>query len=541
VTPAQELELLRLRKAKAMAAKAAPQEPPSIQPAPEPPQEAGPSAGRASVLGFASGGTMGFVDELGGLIGRALIPEGVKLTPEAKRLAAEKGIELPPEVSNYDLVRDAVRREAAEAKAAHPKSYLGGQLAGGVASAVVAPGGAAKTLGQVARTGAALGGVNAIGASEADTVGGVAKDAAVGAGTGAAFGVAGTQVARALPMATRFLSDKLREIAASQGKKVLTSGADQLSGKAALVDDVALEALRSGGIVPFGTTRGALARLEGAADDVGNTYGAMLDRAEQLGAQGPNAANLASALRQRAARETLDTMEDRVPAAFIDEADRLATKTTTGTLGLRQAENLKRSLQGKARFGEFKDTPVNEARKEIASMFRQANEEALEQAGRAAGPTSELAEISRNFVPVKQQLGRLLQARDAAERGVAAAAKRTGTPMPGAMEIGNAIVSGNPAALAAKLPGSFIKGRVPSALASGAYAGSRLLGGAVSPAVRAAGSESFRAAAGREGATLGSQFADFLRARAAAGGLADSRQNLTPEQQALVEALRAKR
>ncbi len=472
MTPEQELELLKLRRSQRLRTEA----PPSVQPAPD---SSGPDGVRSTVLGFANGGTANTADEIGGLIGKMLIPEGVRLTSEAKRLAAEKGVALPPEASSYELVRDGMRREAKMAKEEHPYLYGGGNLAGGVALAAIAPGGGAKTIAQMARTGAVYGAANALGESEAMGARGLIQDTADGAGGGAILGAGGGALLKGAPTAARWLSGKLRNYAIDKGRIVLTNGAGQLSTKAPLADSAVSEALRSGAILPFGTNKGALDRLSRTTDMAGDTYGATLDSLQ--GAYNDAASMLASR--------------------------RLAPGNQAGRLGLRQAENIKRSLQAKVPYTTPNAGEMNDARARIASIVRQANEDAVDEAGKAAGASGhvgssplgvDVKELADSFVPQKQRLGNLIAARDAAEAGYAAGAKRTGSGMPGAMEIGNAMMSGQPAVMLAKPASQIIKTRLPSTLASGSYLGSYLSGAAVGPLQRAIQSDAIRSAVARE-------------------------------------------
>jgi hypothetical protein len=139
-------------------------------------------------------------------------------------------------------------------------------------------------------------------------------------------------------------------------------------------------------------------------------------------------------------------------------------------LGLGQAERIKRALQADARYGRIEDTPVNEAKKEIASTYRQAIEDTIQQAGENAPPRSEVAQMAEEFVPVKRRLALTIAARDAAERGAARAAQRVGGAAGvNAFDVANAAqasgTTGLPA-MALAAAGRVWKERGPSTLAS---------------------------------------------------------------------------
>ncbi len=500
---------------------------PTIQPAPE--DNGTPSAGRSRILGFANGGTAGFVDEIGGVLGKALVPEGVHLTAEARRQAAEQGMDLPPDRSSYELTRDAVRREASAAKEAHPWDYGGGQVLGGAALAAVAPGGSARTIAQMARTGAVIGGINALGDSRADLshgdVRGTIQDVAEGAGAGGLLAGAGGAVMRVAPAVARYVSGRMRDYAVTQGRRVLLNGSDQLVRKAATSAPAVEEAIRSGGIVPFGTNGGAVTRLGRITEDVGDAYGSTLDELATHGVQGADVAQTAGTLRNEGLRAGYNTSTDAVQGAYNDAASMLESRALApgnapGRLGLRQTENIKRSLQQKVPYGHLNANELNDAREQIASMVRQANEDAVEQAGQAAGRGSDVANLAETFVPQKQRLGRLIEARNAAERGAAAGAKRTGSGLMPDAHTAAEVLGGSisPVGMLAKPGVAILKGRLPSTLATGAYAGSRIAGALANPAQRLIQSEAARSMVGRESASLGGKFAQILQSARERGG-----------------------
>jgi hypothetical protein len=132
----------------------------------------------SALRGAAQGATFGFADELqGGALGalEAFKSGGATSFREA-----------------YEAQRDAARQKFQAAQMANPMSYLGGQVAGGVASSFV-PGLAvargASLASNVVKTGgqAALAG---LGESEAKTASGMAVDALKSGAVGAAFPVA---------------------------------------------------------------------------------------------------------------------------------------------------------------------------------------------------------------------------------------------------------------------------------------------------------------------------------------------------------------
>ena len=447
------------------------------------------SQGRAGTLGLSQGGTLRFADEIGGLLNKLLASEGVKLgagaqpsaddTPEvrAAKLAALEAQAARPDA--YTQVRDAMRQEAESAQAQHPKTFFAGELAGGLATTPVLPGAQVKTLGQLVKTGAALGAAGGLGGSDADLTRGeygrAAGHTALGGLTGALGTALGYGAGKAAPVLVRSMRTGLENVGVNMGRRHLLSGADSLSSRLPTSPDAVREALSSGAIVPFGTTKGALGRLERSVDTQGALYGSIMDGLEAKGVRGPEARAIADKLVARAAELEKTTGADKaLPRAFMREAKNVeAVAAPSTTLGLKQAEAIKRDLQQKARYGRFEETPLNEARREIASVVRAANEEAIEGAGRAA-PGSELAEMAEAFVPVKQRLGRLIEARDAAERGATRAAQRSSFGLPEKMLVGGGLASGALApALASSTVMNLLRNRGASTAATSAYWASR--------------------------------------------------------------------
>lgn len=173
------------------------------------PKKAGPSGLRAGLIAATQGLTGDFADELGGLLGRALIGEGVKLGPGAQpapddspTLRALKHAALAREAARpttYQTMRDLLRGEDKQAQEAHPEIYLPAQIGGAVVQSMVPGLGLAKGANLAATTGkmALLGGATGLGASDADVsqgdaqnIGRAALDTSLGIGLGGAAGAA---------------------------------------------------------------------------------------------------------------------------------------------------------------------------------------------------------------------------------------------------------------------------------------------------------------------------------------------------------------
>lgn len=235
-----------------------------------PPAPAEPGKLEALARGGAQGATMGFADEAAGA-GGYLGALWSKYGPEALGGAPAKyAKEIDPSEA-YKQDRDLYRTKDKAAEAAHPNYYGGAELTGGLATSMVAPGSAVIQ-----------GGVNALGHSNAKTLGGVALDTAGGAALGKLAEVGGNA------LANRLQGGKLAQWLAG---KSAGAEADQLAERsAAIAKDVA-------------SKKGALGQQ---AADIIRSRQVTKQAAEELAASHPElAAKLQAAANDPAALERL--------------------------------------------------------------------------------------------------------------------------------------------------------------------------------------------------------------------------------------------
>jgi hypothetical protein len=295
------------------------------------------------------------------------------------------------------------------------------------------------------------------------------------------------------------LINPLRRLAISQGKRTIQGNSDIAAAtRKPLSDEAVEEVLQSGAIRPLSTTQATADRIEKLAIDRGNAYGRILDELEDLGVRGPEAKPLADKLYQRYLATYTSTSADKaVPNAFRKESRNLVDATLPGprgvvegpalpTLGLRQTEAIKQTLQDRAKLDRLNARPTEEAMKEIAATVREANEQAVTAAGAASAPGSPVASLAASFQPVKAQLARTLEARHFARPGASKAEQRSGV---GLKDMALGASTGNPlAALALSTGSGFARNRLPSTISSGAHvlsSGLRdgLLDGTLTPAL----------------------------------------------------------
>jgi hypothetical protein len=272
-------------------------------------------AGKAGLLGIAQGGTFGFVDEIGGALGKMFVPEsGVRLGSAAQfaeddtQEVADAKMDLlrqsRAQPTAYELVRDRVRADQKKAQADQGAAYATGEVGAALASSVLMPAGVlgaagrggttAARFGKAARAGAGIGAAYGAGSSEADAVGGVALDTALGGTLGAAGGVLGQGAGE---LARKVVAEPLARTAAKRLARA-DVGLDDLAQKRVLKD--------------IATASGEL----GAATQSGNRLVENLLRLETTGGLNQQQAGL---LRQLRADGTLQKLQEKLASSALDD------------------------------------------------------------------------------------------------------------------------------------------------------------------------------------------------------------------------------
>lgn len=260
--------------------------------------------------GLAQGGSFGFADEL------------------------SAGVQAPFSDKTYTDIRDENRLQDKAAQESNPKTFLSGQVGGGVASALIPFGGQLGKAAQIGRL-AVEGGIAGLGTSEADLtkgeVGGAAidtlKGAGMGAGAGVALGAAGKVLGKALGKGGTKVAEEsvptgstFQETVSNLGKGVPQSVKDHLAQAQDFV----------------GQKYGQMAQKPGFKDIIGD---AMIRRAQgmryrELGGTPAQARILARDLGEDGLRELVDVAKHkgitRSPVGFVR---RQATKELMESAG----------------------------------------------------------------------------------------------------------------------------------------------------------------------------------------------------------------
>lgn len=306
-----------------------------------------------------------------------------------------------------------------------PGAIASGAIGAGAGAAMGAAAG--RGLQHVAET--ALGYEKPIGdASDLeDRLADMGKEGAINGGVTAALGLA--------PAAAKAVAPKLYDAGINAGRRFLTYGSGTLKSTEPLAGEAVKEAFDQGAIKPGMSVSGASDVLEQARVRIGDVYGRILKALKARGIEGPEAEDLAQRLATEGRSVASSNTNPAVRSVYDQEAaalratetpggtDFTVAQTPSGNLEVDQAEGLKQSLQARAKYGGFTETPVNEARRDAASIYRQANEDAIDQGVAASGDPVTQA-IGDQFQPVKQQFGRVTAADDVATQGAASAARR---------------------------------------------------------------------------------------------------------------------
>jgi hypothetical protein len=402
----------------------------------------------------------------------------------------------------YRLLRDTRRKDTKELTEENPWSGRLGEGVGTVASILAplpgfkaAPGaGMGARLTAAAKTGAAYGGLSGFANDESDLSRGdwrgTIRDVVDGGLGGAAFGLGAGAIAEGASKAWPYV----RRYAINKGKEVLSGSSDMAAvSRKPLRDEAVEEVLASGGIKAFDTTPQTHERVASLADEAGFMYGQLIDDLEAAGVRGPDARKLARSWLEKYEAAFNASSADKGPASiFRDEANNLRALVRGGkSLGLSQAEGIKRTLQKRGKFYRREANPMEESVQEASSDLRQAIEDAVEKGG-AAAKDPEIRSLADAFVPAKQRTGRLLEAEEFIDRAASKYSQKPNVSMVDRL-MGAASSGGNPIQAEANARAmSLARRRLPSAAARYSYDLSQALEtGAATPALSKAAALGF--------------------------------------------------
>jgi hypothetical protein len=235
-----------------------------------------------------------------------------------------------------------------------------------------------------------------------------------------------------------------------------------------------------GAVTPFGSATSAQEALSEAAGLAGKDLGRVRKALETEGVTGPNAIALADQLRAKGDELMLTEANKAIPRMYFRAADRIKEMAIAGEerggplgrLGLEQAEKAKSSYQKLAEpaYERLKGPEAAKVNADIARRVRLANEIAVADAARKAGPGSAVADLNKEFIPAKRQFGNLAKAMAASQRGAARESQRQGGGLlQTAAKLGAVGMAGGAGAVAGELGMGAAKRFGTGAAASGAH------------------------------------------------------------------------
>jgi hypothetical protein len=151
----------------------------------------------SGAMGLAQGTSLGFADELGGAAKTAI--DVVAGNASFSQISDQ-----------YKKNRDLLRKEFKEAEKDNPKSFMAGDITGGVATTLIPGLNVAKGLGAAVKVGALAGGASALGRTEEEDIQDQLVDTLMGAGFGAAAGGVGYGIGKGFDKAGKFVGEKIK-------------------------------------------------------------------------------------------------------------------------------------------------------------------------------------------------------------------------------------------------------------------------------------------------------------------------------------------
>jgi hypothetical protein len=369
-----------------------------------------------------------------------------RLTPQAREELLRMGEEVPPTaeeprsiLDTYRTVRDERRERTAAGSQQNPNAARAG-TATGIGLSILAPlpgvkvGTKAATTGAVrgatglgrlralvqspmasrlasaTATGGAYGALSGATDGEADLtrgdIRGVLEDTVRGAGHGAAWGAAGGVVAegarQGIPWLRRLAVRNTKEAIQAQSNIGAATRKPMREESAELMlDDDNLRA--------FDNAEDIYNRIVPRADEEGAELGRIIKDLEARGFTGPHANKVAQQLMREYHALKPNISSDKSPAeVFVQEATNIntAARPFAQHLGLKQAENIKSSIQGRAPFAKLESTERGDSLKKASRVLRLATEDSLLEQAAARDAKANAALRYFNATPAEMGSGR---------------------------------------------------------------------------------------------------------------------------------------
>lgn len=411
----------------------------------EDPPEAAPSKVTSAIRGAAQGVSMGFGDEIQGVMeagGRAIGVKGLGANNFDQSLQKPTW-DIEELKKAYHEARDSARTEDKKAKEANPGSYFGGELVGGIAGGKKLPLGQVGTLPKAMMSGAGFGAVTGLGASESETVGGMAKDTVLGAGAGAVGGAVAHgggkligAVGDRITSARRAAGEKVGEFA----EKAAVNATGATGRQSEKFADNAGRELLDRKIVRFGDSQEKIAERAGQAlNSAEDKISSSLEKLEAAGVK-VDQNDIYNSIRSKIKELKGNPSNADIVNGLEKELNNIIAATDEAgstKVGVKFGEEIKRGYGRKA--GNWADPESAQVGKELYQTYRKG----VEDAAQKADPTT-----AKLFDEGKKAYGLLAPIEEAASRR---AATTTQSPVGGLLDIATLGVGGVKAVIGRKL------------------------------------------------------------------------------------------
>ena len=381
--------------------------------------EKAPVAETAIMQGL-QGASGGFLDELSGAgeaAGRVVGIEGLGGSFSDVGLA-KGGPTLKMDVLKqaYENSRNRKREMLAKQSRDNPATAT----IAGLGGAIVSPLNKAVKGLSLARGGAVLGGVNAMGASEAEDLGGLGMDTLVGAGLGGAVGKAVDKASPLIERGVKRVSDGAGDLAERLSARAL--GAERGTIKSLGMDKVKAagrQALDENVLSPFGSTDDIVARNASVKDRGGKMMGEAYNAIDDAGASTFNPREVAEIVDDKLAPTWRTPLNKGETNQFENTLETILERGP-GDIPLREAQLLKQELQSAA---NWKNTLNPTAKEQMARDAYRVVSEQIDEAvnlGQNAVNKAGLAETlsrGKDLFAKGSTTDKLLQNKVAREQG----------------------------------------------------------------------------------------------------------------------------
>lgn len=385
----------------------------------------------SGIRGLAQGASLGFADEItGGFEALGDVALGDKTLSDFGDVYAQR--------------RDESRALYDEAKAANPKTYMGAEIGGGIATAFVPGLGALNAakgaqIGTVMGKGALQGALTGLGGSSADDVKEMAADTAMGGTLGAIGGGLGYSAGKAIGGVTDTLADskvgqyllskykglsgsaanKLDEIAEVQGARALglERGTQKKLGQDA-TRAVGRQALDEN-LLSFGAnTEDLISRNNALKEAAIGARSAAYDQIDKAGTSQFNPLDVAMQVEKKVIGDMnpqyADTQE--LMKKLQPEIDNILSRGD-GNLSMSEAQKLVQSLGKKAKFDMTRSSQANDMAKDVYQTVRSAINEAAGSEKVGIPGLKQTIEGANRKYSVAKDADKLLQNKQARELG----------------------------------------------------------------------------------------------------------------------------